>query len=62
MPDSQSTLIDKNTPEHDQPGDERGTHIQSGQGITNRPADESARQSKVVEDRQQPNPDAPVRG
>ncbi len=53
MPDAQPTLIDKSTPEHDQPGDERGTHIQPGQqGITPHPAEESARQTKVVEDRQ----------
>ncbi len=38
-----------NKTDHDHSGGVRGTHIKEGQqGITNRPDEESARQSKVV--------------
>ncbi len=42
-----------NKTDHDHPGGVLGTHIDQGQqGITNRPDEESARQTKVVHDSQ----------
>lgn len=43
-------MAEANRIDHDQPGGVRGTHLEEGEhGITNKPKEESERQTKVVQ-------------